>query len=342
MKCIEHPSRASWLYLLPPLCTAIVVQGFLAASVRFVEYDEAIFLDVARNIARSGAPKRSIGLSGAFFFDHTPMYVYVLGLFAKLSLDHVALLRSITCLFSLASIALVYRIVSAYKDPLAACTAAMILSLSPYYAVYSFHIRMEVPMCTFVLLAGYQIQRWEHDGRRRHLVYAGLSVASAVLGKGIQLIPFLSTSTSNVLELVTGLPAAFFFYFGVVCLFFMILTKYRQVKPAWLGGAFESAGKEFGKPSLAGLGGRLIGFLVVVMVLSFQKEIAETISKAGNLTVFYLPQLLTNAFLALAGIDLAVYVMRFLANTPVLEAAGAAFKLIVLAFIVRMPLGFES
>lgn len=170
----------------------------------------------------------------------------------------------------------------------------------------------------------------------------GVSVASAVLGKGIQLIPFLSTSNSNVLELVTGLPAAFFFYFGVVCLFFMILTKYRQVKPAWLGGAFESAGKEFGKPSLAGLGGRLIGFLAVVLVLSFQKEIAEAISKAGNVTVFYLPQLLTNAFLALAGIDLAVYVMRFLANTPALEAAGAAMKLIVLAFIVRMPLGFES
>ena len=170
----------------------------------------------------------------------------------------------------------------------------------------------------------------------------GVSVASAVLGKGIQLIPFLSTSPSGVLELFTGLPAAFFFYFGVVCLFFMVLTKYRQVKPAWLGGAFESAGKEFGKPSLAGLGGRLIGFLVVVMVLSFQKEIAEAISQLGNLTVFYLPQLLTNAFLALAGIDLAVYVMRFLANTPVLEAAGAAFKLIVLAFIVRMPLGFES
>lgn len=187
--------------------------------------------------------------------------------------------------------------------------------------------------------------------RKHVIVYAaflffinlGVSVASIVLGKSIHLVPFMQAANDDFLTFLGGLPVTFFFYFGVVCMFFMIITKYKAVKPAWLGSALEGAGKDFGKPTMLGLAGRLIMFILLAVLFMFQDELARVITDAvPEIMIFTVPDILVNAFIALAGIDLIVYVLRYLANTPVLEAMGAAFKLIVMAYIVRMPFGFEN
>lgn len=171
----------------------------------------------------------------------------------------------------------------------------------------------------------------------------GVSVASIVLGKGIHMVPFMQVASGDFLTFLGGLPVTFFFYFGIVCMFFMIITKYKTVKPAWLGSALEGAGKDFGKPTMLGLAGRMIAFTVLAVLFMFQDELVRVITEAvPEIMVFALPDILVNAFIALAGIDLIIYVLRYLANTPVLEAMGAAFKLIVMAYIVRMPFGFEN
>ena len=45
-------SARSWLLLLIPLAAALVMRALLAFSVHYLEYDEAIHIDVARNIVR--------------------------------------------------------------------------------------------------------------------------------------------------------------------------------------------------------------------------------------------------------------------------------------------------
>ncbi|HOA15085.1 MAG TPA: hypothetical protein PLT03_03565 [Bacillota bacterium] len=174
------------------------------------------------------------------------------------------------------------------------------------------------------------------------LINLGVSIISLVLGgKGLHLIPFFQAAEDDFYTFLGGLPVTFFFYFGIVCMFLMVITKYRKVKPAWL--ILGNSGKEMGTPNLAGLAGRLFGFILVVAVLGFQDEIVKVITDAfPRISIYGLPDLLVNAFLAMAGIDLVVYAFRFLANTPVLEAAGAAAKLLIMAFIVRMPMGFET
>lgn len=67
--------RVGWA----PLILALGIQTVLVVSVQAVEYDEAIFLDVARNICRSGLPLRSIGEAGRYYLEHTPLYPYTLG-----------------------------------------------------------------------------------------------------------------------------------------------------------------------------------------------------------------------------------------------------------------------
>ena len=45
---------------------------------------------VARNIQKSGLSLRSIGATGVLFYDHTPLYVYLLSLFVRHSRVHMA------------------------------------------------------------------------------------------------------------------------------------------------------------------------------------------------------------------------------------------------------------
>ena len=171
----------------------------------------------------------------------------------------------------------------------------------------------------------------------------GVSVVSLVLGKGaIQLLPFFQSSEEDFLIFLGGLPVTFFTYFGIVCLFFMIITKYRSVKPAWL--VVGGSGKSLGKPTALGFVGTLVGFLVVLLIYGFQGEIVSFIADLAikNVVIARIPDILMDAILVMTGIDLLVYSLRFLANTPVLEAAGAAFKLLVMAYVVRRPFGFEN
>ncbi|OQB48416.1 MAG: hypothetical protein BWY00_00691 [Firmicutes bacterium ADurb.Bin153] len=171
----------------------------------------------------------------------------------------------------------------------------------------------------------------------------GVSVVSLVLGKGaVHLLPFFQSSAEDFLVFLGGLPVTFFTYFGIVCLFFMIITKYRSVKPAWL--VVGGSGKKLGKPTALGFTVALVGFLLVLIIYSFQGELASFVAglSDGNVLIVKIPDILMNAILAMTGIDLLVYSLRFLANTPVLEAAGAAFKLLVMAYVARRPLGFEN
>ncbi len=163
-----------------------------------MEYDEAIFLMLR---ATSSALVFLCGRSANrafFFFDHTPLYVYFLGLLTWLVGERVLLLRLITSVFSVGSVVLVFCIVARLERPLVCvlCSADPEYELS-YYTVYSFHIRMEVPMCFFVLLASYQIQRWEETRRYRFLLLSGLTLMVAVMLKEIALIQ-VATSVAYV------------------------------------------------------------------------------------------------------------------------------------------------
>lgn len=106
-------SSRNWkvLALLIPLGLALLIQGILIASVHTLEYDEAIFMDVARNIQRLGLPLRSIGETGVFFFDHTPLYVFFLSGLREIFGDNVSLLRLVTVTFALGSVLLTARLV---------------------------------------------------------------------------------------------------------------------------------------------------------------------------------------------------------------------------------------
>ncbi|HSN76789.1 MAG TPA: hypothetical protein VL334_17080, partial [Anaerolineae bacterium] len=70
-------TRRDLILLSGTMAALIAVVVPLAINVHVLEYDEAVFMDVARNIQRLGLPFRSLGEQGQPAFEHTPLYLYV-------------------------------------------------------------------------------------------------------------------------------------------------------------------------------------------------------------------------------------------------------------------------
>ncbi|MBC7227599.1 MAG: glycosyltransferase family 39 protein [Thermoflexales bacterium] len=163
----------------------LLAQLPLMLKVKIVEYDEAIFCDVARNIRYTGLPLRSIGRDGVFFFDHTLLYLYLLSTYVGAG---TFFCRGITTLFSLCCVFLVYIIGHRVGGRIAGFISALVVGVQPFFALYSFFIRMEI-FCLFFLLAGLAVLSLEAWGiSNKKMVITGVALAIAVLFKEIALV----------------------------------------------------------------------------------------------------------------------------------------------------------
>lgn len=178
-----EPANTSGRRLLGPAMALVVfalVQIALALTVDLPEYDEAIYLNVARSIRRSGIAMRSLS-GGILYADHTPLYQYFLGLSTSLLGERIQLLRLLTVLFGVGCVVLVYDIDRRLRGPLAGLAATLILALNPFFNFYAFFLRAELPMLFFILLSAYWLARYEAGQQTRMLSWAGLSAAVAFL-----------------------------------------------------------------------------------------------------------------------------------------------------------------
>ena len=63
------------------------------------------------------------------------------------------LLRSATLLFGLLTILLVFRIGLEVRGLGSALVGSMLLAVNPFFVMFSWFVRMEVPLCFFLVLA---------------------------------------------------------------------------------------------------------------------------------------------------------------------------------------------
>lgn len=161
----------------------LLAQLPLMLKVKLVEYDEAIFCDVARNIQRTGLPLRSIGSKGVFYFEHTPLYPYILSLYVTTS---TLFKRCITTLFSLGCVLLLYNTGKYLKGQMAGFASALLLSIHPFFALYSHFLCMEI-FLLFSLIAGLASLVVSAQGTTKKYWIAGVAGAIAVLLKEIAL-----------------------------------------------------------------------------------------------------------------------------------------------------------
>lgn len=178
---LADPRRAAMAAFFP----VATFLGFVAvriASRPKLNFDEHIFLDVGRHIVDTGLPLRAYAEPGAptLFFDHTPLYVYLVALVTAIGGPTALLLRSTTLVFGLLTIIFVFRIGLELRGLGSALVGSMLLAVNPFFVTHSWFVRMEVPMCFFLVLALYLLI---HD----RVFFAGLAIAIAVMFKEIAL-----------------------------------------------------------------------------------------------------------------------------------------------------------
>ncbi len=220
-KCwLRAPSASTcFAHMLPliPLLAALLAMLPLVLHVHVAEYDEAVFLDVARNIQRLGTPLRSIGQAGSPYLIHTPLYPYLLAACGRVCTADVLLARSLTVVSALGCVLLTFLIGRRIADAFSGLVAGLLLALNPFFAVYSFFVTMEVPMVCAALAGVWLLLLSERGERQRLLWAAGCSFAVAVLLKefallfvacaGLYLVLARRTETHGVRLPQTGLAA---------------------------------------------------------------------------------------------------------------------------------------
>jgi 4-amino-4-deoxy-L-arabinose transferase-like glycosyltransferase len=175
------PRRAAIAALIP-VVTFLAFTALRVASQPKLNFDEHIFLDVGRHILDTGLPLRAYAQPGdpRLFFDHTPLYPYFVALLTAVGGPTAFIIRSTTLLLGLLTILLVFRIGLEVRGLGSALVGSMLLAVSPFFVMFSWFVRMEVPMCFFLVLALYLMI---HE----RLFLAGLAIATAVMLKEIAL-----------------------------------------------------------------------------------------------------------------------------------------------------------
>lgn len=152
-------------------------------------FDEMIFLDVGASIARTGLPIRTYEVPApAMFFDHAPLWPYLVGLLTALTPDPLFFGRALSFVAVLGSVACVYLLVLRHAGALLATVAALLLATAPIIGDYAYTLRMEPFMLLGICgaLLALDRERWG---------WAGLALLLAVMSKEFALL-FLAFATT--------------------------------------------------------------------------------------------------------------------------------------------------
>jgi 4-amino-4-deoxy-L-arabinose transferase-like glycosyltransferase len=178
------PRAVAWREIAALALLAVVYLALVAYQVRWhpnEDYDEYIFMDVGRQILDVGQPIRTYDIEAPEpFFDHTPLYVYWVAAITALGGPSLTLVRLTTAGFGLLTVLGVYVAGRQVRGPASGFVGALVVATNPFFAFYSWFVRMEVPLACVLVLATIALVR----GRA---LSAGLTIAIAVLLKEIAL-----------------------------------------------------------------------------------------------------------------------------------------------------------
>jgi predicted membrane-bound mannosyltransferase len=219
-------------------------------NVRVAEYDEAAYLNIARNLRRTGKPIRSFG-GVELYDDHAPAYLLLLSLNSGDSpTTDILFARLVTAFFGIGSICLTFLIGERISDVWAGFVAAVLLAVNPFFAFYSFFVRMEVPMVFMSLLGLFWLIESERKAQPGLTFIAGLALAAAVLLREFAVLFGVYWSTSLLftrwyknrlyLSAMAGLPVVAAFIGWIGWLWYLSPDHLQKLLQRWASSTFAS------------------------------------------------------------------------------------------------------
>jgi 4-amino-4-deoxy-L-arabinose transferase-like glycosyltransferase len=226
------------LAIVVPIAIFLALEAYQIRLHRPADYDEHIFLDVGASILRTGLPIRSYGIAQpAPFFDHTPLYVYFVAVLTSLGKDTLTLGRVASLVFGLGTVVVVFRVARDLRGTASGLVAASLVAANPFFAELSWFLRMEVPLCFFLVLA---LSALVHE----RFFAAGLAIAVAVMLKEIALafwlvaVVFVFVRHGWRRALIVGLPSVVAFAAWLAYAWMLDANQFAGTMSRW----FNSAG----------------------------------------------------------------------------------------------------
>ena len=210
-----------------------------------LNFDEHIFLDVGRHIVDTGLPLRAYAVPGSptLFFDHTPLYVYLVAVVTAIGGPADVILRSMSLVFGLLTVILVFRIGLELRGLASALIGSLLLAVNPFFVTFSWFVRMEVPLCFFLVLALYLLI---HE----RLLLAGLAIATAVMLKEIALafwlvaVVYVLIRRGGRAAAIVAIPTPIVFGAWLVYAADIGLSRLLETMDRWFGSAAGSTIKD--------------------------------------------------------------------------------------------------
>jgi 4-amino-4-deoxy-L-arabinose transferase-like glycosyltransferase len=187
---MSQQKRNTALLLLIILLLFLSLQMLYAYFDRAPDYDESIYLYVAKTIKSSGLPYRFFGADSPFLV-HPPLFYYLVAGFLIIFGNQLFVARLVSTVFSLPIIILVYLIVSKYKSKEVGLVSIFILAISPAFLYYSHSVYMEITLAFLSLMSIFLFLKGEEEKKTKFFVWSGIFLGLSLITKYYSIILFL-------------------------------------------------------------------------------------------------------------------------------------------------------
>ncbi len=199
----NHRDRIGWGLALVLLAyvAALVVLSLVPPVAR----DELTYhLAMPQLFSREGIFKESLGIAYSYF----PMLLE-LQFMPLLAIGSATSTKLLHMLYGLASVALVFRMLTWSVGLRAAATGAVLLLTTPTVAILATRAYVDLAVLFYAAVAFFAVQRWHENDRLRWLILAGLA-AGCVVGvkySGLMVVAFMTLGVT-LLAAPSGLKPA--------------------------------------------------------------------------------------------------------------------------------------
>ena len=226
------------LLVLSPICF-LFLYGLAVEAMGRRSCWPRLFISVGQGVLSRGYPFETFhSPEGLAFFDHTPLFSYLLALpgalAGPLGLDAAVIAgRVISAVFGLATVILVFFLCRDLRGTVSGVVAAVLLATNPYFVGLSWVMHMEVPMAFFIVLGLYLLA---HE----RMLWAGLAIAAAVMlnayAAGFWLVAggYVLIGRGWRAALAVTLPSVVAFAVWAVAAYLIDQHQFRYVLERWV------------------------------------------------------------------------------------------------------------
>jgi uncharacterized membrane protein len=174
----RFPHFLLWLrrhWAIIPLMLLTIPMVFYNLGYEAYWQDELVSFDVAKSITQNGLPL----LPSGFVYPKGELYSYLLALTMKLFGDQAGILRSISAVEYLATVAMLYYVGCYFFDRRVALLATVMLALSPQELIWARQVRMYQQAQLLTLLTILLFYKAIQERRRVRHIYTAVAVLIA-------------------------------------------------------------------------------------------------------------------------------------------------------------------